>query len=371
MGRKRELVQVSSSPASLEVSAAVLEPFLQQQASGEVCYGEGLLPPSLRVRSKTHSPALAYAQAVIDAAAPAPPVFHPRLFLSASQRQSAAASAAAVAAGTAGLQGGSLLPWGLGAARAVADGGPPTHTLQIAYAAEAARQRSHLASLPAAQARARATAAPSSAATWGRLGSMKGPPGPHAGRCVGREGGDARVAFSGELRTPSPRNTVQRAHGLASLQGVRFYQSVSVADPDSPGAHFGFDLADAAHAACFNVGVGPDGGTLISWSPLHALYALPDGSAWAEHSNLWDVEDLASQARARGRHPASVVPSGAGPQELYRRPGRFHSRLQNVEYECWVHERAMPPAERVQTPEDNTYFVRSTFDPDALRVTPD
>ena len=56
----------------------------------------------------------------------------------------------------------------------------------------------------------------------------------------------------------------------------------------------------------------------------------------------------AAQARAGGRTPASVVPAGAAPQELFRRPGRFHSRLQNIEYECWVHARALPPADRLQ-----------------------
>ena len=56
----------------------------------------------------------------------------------------------------------------------------------------------------------------------------------------------------------------------------------------------------------------------------------------------------AAQARAGGRSPASVVPAGVAPQELFRRPGHFHSRLQNIEYECWVHPRALPPAERLQ-----------------------
>lgn len=85
--------------------------------------------------------------------------------------------------------------------------------------------------------------------------------------------------------------------GRSCCAGVRFYQRATVADPDAPGAQFTFDLGDPAHAACFNVGVGPDGGTLISWSPLHALYTLPDGTAWAEHSNLWDADDLV-RARA-------------------------------------------------------------------------
>ena len=73
---------------------------------------------------------------------------------------------------------------------------------------------------------------------------------------------------------------------------MRFYQRCTIDDPDAPGASFAFDLADAAHAACFNVGTGADGGTLISWSPLHCLYALPDGACWAEHAMLWDAEDL-------------------------------------------------------------------------------
>lgn len=39
-------------------------------------------------------------------------------------------------------------------------------------------------------------------------------------RCVERAGGDARVVLAGELRAPPPGNTVQRAHGLPSLQGA-------------------------------------------------------------------------------------------------------------------------------------------------------
>lgn len=73
---------------------------------------------------------------------------------------------------------------------------------------------------------------------------------------------------------------------------MRFYQRCTIDDPDAPGCSFVFDLADAAHAACFNVGTGADGGTLISWSPLHCLYTLPDGACWAEHAMLWDAEDL-------------------------------------------------------------------------------
>lgn len=33
---------------------------------------------------------------------------------------------------------------------------------------------------------------------------------------------------------------------------------------------------------------------IISWSDLHVLYQLPDGSKWAEHGNFFDCEDLVS-----------------------------------------------------------------------------
>lgn len=33
---------------------------------------------------------------------------------------------------------------------------------------------------------------------------------------------------------------------------------------------------------------------VISWSDLHVLYQLPDGSKWAEHGNFYDCEDLVS-----------------------------------------------------------------------------
>lgn len=33
---------------------------------------------------------------------------------------------------------------------------------------------------------------------------------------------------------------------------------------------------------------------IISWSDLHALYQLPDGTKWAEHGNYFDSEDMVS-----------------------------------------------------------------------------
>ena len=42
--------------------------------------------------------------------------------------------------------------------------------------------------------------------------------------------------------------------------------------------------------------LGDDGqpNPIISWSDLHVLYQLPDGTKWAEHGNFFDSEDVVS-----------------------------------------------------------------------------
>ena len=149
------------------------------------------------------------------------------------------------------------------------------------------------------------------------------------GRCTKRSGGDARVQLQQPLKQPPAGNTVQEAHKLSALQGdcsrphallmiarvsmepwqrfnwgvfvnicafagVCFYHTVTVQDPDDSQKEYRFDLADSVHGACFNIGIGPDGSPLISWSNLHALYELPDGTKWAEHGFFHDAEDMVS-----------------------------------------------------------------------------
>ncbi len=92
---------------------------------------------------------------------------------------------------------------------------------------------------------------------------------------------------------PPAGNTVTQAHKLDSTQGILFYQRANVVDPEEPGKMYRFDVHDHTHAACFNIGHGTvDDSPLISWSELVALYVLPDGTAWAEHWNYHDAEDL-------------------------------------------------------------------------------
>ncbi len=76
--------------------------------------------------------------------------------------------------------------------------------------------------------------------------------------------------------------------------GWKFYGAADVVDPDQEdgGETYTFDMRDEPHGACFNLGEDEEGNTLISWSWLHAIYSLPDGSIWAEHSDFIDRSDM-------------------------------------------------------------------------------
>ena len=79
---------------------------------------------------------------------------------------------------------------------------------------------------------------------------------------------------------------------MSCSAGVAFFAEVVVTDSDDLDKAYHFILADASHGACFNIGLSAAGAILISWSQLHSLYQLPDGSKWAEATNLIDREDL-------------------------------------------------------------------------------
>ncbi len=84
---------------------------------------------------------------------------------------------------------------------------------------------------------------------------------------------------------------------LHASAGVRFYAAASITDPDDPDEVFTFDLSDESHGAVFNTGQSSDGnktGALPCGAQLHALYVLPDGSKWAEHSVFHVDEDVVS-----------------------------------------------------------------------------
>ena len=62
-------------------------------------------------------------------------------------------------------------------------------------------------------------------------------------------------------------------------------------------APFTFSLRDPGHGISFAIGEGDDGSPLLSYSICHAYYQLPDGSKWAEHTDLYDVDDLRSAGK--------------------------------------------------------------------------
>eukprot|EP00884_Botryococcus_braunii_P000848 jgi/Botrbrau1/10764/Bobra.180_2s0029.2 len=183
-------------------------------------------------------------------------------------------------------------------------------------------------------------------------------------RCANRAGGDVRVKLIKPLQQPPPDTTVLKAHKLASLEGVTFYQAVEVVDPDDTNKVYLFDTSDRVHCPCFNIG-GPDHAPIISWSDLHCLYSLPDNTTWAEHGYYHDYEDLEGFAKKKGVDMKTLLPRAAGAQELFKSKGRFHSRCQNIDYECWVNHGSIP--DHGET--DNMYFWTHVFDPIEMNVT--
>ncbi|DBB15448.1 hypothetical protein WJX82_010599 [Trebouxia sp. C0006] len=194
-------------------------------------------------------------------------------------------------------------------------------------------------------------------------------------RCTDRSGADTRVKLLKPLQTSPKGFTGLKAHKLATLDGIKFFQKAEVVDPDDASKIYCFDLDDPQHCACFNIGqsdvVDEEGqaNPVISWSDLHVLYQLPDGTKWAEHGNFYDCEDLIKHARELQKDHQEVLPKDATDRELLKKAGRSHSRLQNIEFECWVFKDKLPAeaklAELAIEP-DNAYYSRITFDPKTL-----
>ena len=216
-----------------------------------------------------------------------------------------------------------------------------------------------------------------------------------------------------EENASQPKNTVAEAHGAEAAAGAVFFEACSVEDADDPSIVYEFDLssppssdssissspalllAARAHSACFNVGaVGSDGSPVLSWARLVNLYQLRDGTKWAETRVLVDADDFAAIVRGRRADAAAAAAATSAAQEsqqqgqqaqqqqsrpfaapkadvtrlalerpaardadreLFLRAGRVHSRLQNVEAECWLYRcrpsKQSPPTSPSPPPE--------------------
>eukprot|EP00892_Ulva_mutabilis_P007235 jgi/Ulvmu1/4884/UM020_0170.1 len=164
--------------------------------------------------------------------------------------------------------------------------------------------------------------------------------------------------------------TIATAHGEDLARQCILLSTMSVADSDECDRLYSFSLAEPHHCPCFRIGVGGDGTPLLSWSRLKAMYRLPNGQVWAEHEDLWDTEDLRSHAASVGKTIKDVELQGFGEAELVLSKRRVHSRVANVEYECFVYDAALPSGGFVDSHhEKNSYFWKRDVDPTTLMMT--
>lgn len=90
-----------------------------------------------------------------------------------------------------------------------------------------------------------------------------------------RAGGDARVTLKKVLGRPPQGFSGIQAHGLTSLENVKFYEEVDVVDPDDPNKVFHFNLNGALCCPCQDGIFGLV--SLISacyWKGLILMYAV-------------------------------------------------------------------------------------------------
>lgn len=181
--------------------------------------------------------------------------------------------------------------------------------------------------------------------------------------------GDERVTLRRRLSSPPSALQLAAFHNLPDLSDVRFFQKADVVDPDQEngGEMFAFDLDDPVHGACFNMGDDGRGGTLISWSRLHALYILSDGTRWAEHSDFVDRSDLEELGRISSREVSHLLPETDSTRELFGKAGRQHTRLSATEYQCWVYDQKLPETLAGGVDPSDAFFTRTTFDPQTLQ----
>eukprot|EP01025_Chloroclados_australasicus_P059478 TRINITY_DN7520_c0_g3_i1.p1 TRINITY_DN7520_c0_g3~~TRINITY_DN7520_c0_g3_i1.p1 ORF type:complete len:476 (+),score=69.74 TRINITY_DN7520_c0_g3_i1:38-1429(+) len=178
-----------------------------------------------------------------------------------------------------------------------------------------------------------------------------------------------RVKVFDLLDTPPPFNTVKEAHRLGSLKGVKFYNSAHVVDPDDPKRIFKFCLDKREHSANFGIGVSADGAPLLSYADLYAFYELPDATIWAEHGDLLDIEDLEALAKKLAKDHSHLIIGGvAGERELFKRTGRTHSRLQNIEMECYIFNAPDIPDDLPLSKRKESYYYKVMFNPYTLEL---
>lgn len=148
--------------------------------------------------------------------------------------------------------------------------------------------------------------------------------------------GANRVHLKYTLTGPPPGFTGLVHHQLSSLTGITFYVECHVADVDDLDRVMKFSIEEPEHGVCFNTGKYDSASRSLrcTYSTLYALYKLPDGSCWAEHGNFIDKDDLEAEANSLN---IDVGHFGMVRNELLRRTGRFHTKVDFIEDECLIY----------------------------------
>ena len=77
-----------------------------------------------------------------------------------------------------------------------------------------------------------------------------------------------------------------------------------------------------------------------------------------------------AHAAKLGKDPARLLCADTTPQELFRKAGRYHSRLQNIEEECWVYKGQLPDGLLAGEDHRDAYYWRKAFHPLTLEELP-
>ncbi len=82
-------------------------------------------------------------------------------------------------------------------------------------------------------------------------------------------------------------------------------------------------------------------------------------------ANTMYTQQQESMARTLNLPEVPCIGDDHTDEQLFKRRGRFHSRLENIEYECWIYK-DMVPEDIGDKPRQDVYYWRVMFDPATL-----
>lgn len=139
---------------------------------------------------------------------------------------------------------------------------------------------------------------------------------------------EGNVKLEGELEAP-PAGSALRPE-----RDVKFYQRAHVKDMDED-RWFLLDVQKRERGVGFNLGKFNEQQSAfeISYSTIYSIYEGPDGTAWAEHKDFYDFDDVQRQAMSLHKGYKHLIINGNEPipNELFRVCGRRHTPLANAE----------------------------------------